>query len=156
MTEVLTTRADTSRQAARLLALVTAAGPPAGTTEPARLVEAFAELDLRNVTGDLDQGDATGDQAQRAADQVLLDLTRMIAADEETADEVAAAIELFQQVGLIEAAFERDNWTAARFLEGLRHTIDLLDDDDPDSRVAMKYARELADYSDRRDRDAIE
>lgn len=78
------------------------------------------------------------------ADQVLLDLTRLIAGDEATPEGVAAAIELFQRYGLIEAAFGPNGWTSTRFLATLRETIDLLDDADQDDTRAAEYVLDLA------------
>jgi hypothetical protein len=117
-----------------LHALVTEPGGPADVTEPALLAQAFTELDLRNVTGNLDLP---------AADRILLELTRMIAADEVTPERVAIAVALFHDFSVIDAALVRGNWTADIFLTRLLDTIGRLNETDRDNTAAMAYVLEL-------------
>lgn len=112
--------------------LLQAAAPPA---DGARQLGIFAELELLNVVADLNMP---------TADQVLLDLVTMIATDEATVDGVTAAVELFQQYGLIEIAFGQPGWSRAEFLSRLNQTIEHLDDMDPDNTRAEAYAWSLA------------
>jgi len=119
-----------------LHALATEPGGLAEVAEQARLMRAFTELDLQNVTGNLDLP---------AADGILLELTRMIAADEVTPERVGAAVALFHDSGLTEAALVPGRWTADLFLTQLLDTIRLFNERDPDNRVAMEHVMVLLD-----------